>query len=274
MADPAYAMQQTNFAERYEGIVVPPLFQTFAGALLEAGGVAPGTRVLDVACGTGIVARLAHPRVGPSGQVTGLDLSAQMLGVARRCDAGIEWVEGDAQKLPFEPARFDAVLCQQGLQFFPDRAAAVGEMRRVLAPGGRVAVATWKALTEVPLFLALHRVAEQHLGPMDDPRHGLGDARALEALLNQAGFVQVRVETVERAVRFPDGVAYARMNAQALVGMNPNSSTLPEAERFALVGKIVEASAPVLAAYADGPPAIASRVSTHLATGRITQHSA
>lgn len=266
MADPAYAMQQANFAEQYERVVVPPLFRPFAGELLERAAVAPGARVLDVACGTGIVARLARERVGATGQVTGLDYSAQMLATARGCESTIEWIEGDAQALPFDPARFDIVLCQQGLQFFPDRAAAVREMRRVLAPGGRVVVATWNALPEIPFFLALHRVAEQHLGPMDDPRHGLGDARALEALLTGAGFAPVRVETVTRTLHFADAAAYARMNAQALVGMNRRARALAEAERFALVGAIVEASAPVLAAYGEGAAGVAAQVSTHIAT--------
>jgi len=109
--------------------------------------------VLDVACGTGIVARQAAPLVGADGQVVALDMNPAMLAVARALPAPsgatIHWREGDAMDLPFEDGAFDVVLCQHGLQFVPDRARAVREMRRVLAPGGRALVIVLEAVVKV-----------------------------------------------------------------------------------------------------------------------------
>jgi ubiquinone/menaquinone biosynthesis C-methylase UbiE len=97
--------------------------------------------VLDVACGTGVVAREAARRVGPAGAVAGLDRNEGMLAVARRMAPGIAWRHGLAEALPFPDGAFDAVICQFGLMFFEDRGKALGEMWRALRPGGRLAVA-------------------------------------------------------------------------------------------------------------------------------------
>src|SRR5712664_1454339 len=109
--------------EIYERHMVPAIFGPWAVDLVKLAALIPGERVLDVACGTGIVARLAAERVGPMGRVIGLDLNAGMLTVARSASAGtenIEWREGNATALPFADKTFELVLCQQGLQFFPD----------------------------------------------------------------------------------------------------------------------------------------------------------
>src|SRR5262245_11922824 len=115
-----------NAADRYEEILVPTVFGPWATDLLELADLQPGERVLDVACGTGIVARLAAREVGTTGEVTGLDLNAGMLQVARSLlapsGASVTWVEGSALAMPLLDASFDVVLCQQGFQFFPDRA--------------------------------------------------------------------------------------------------------------------------------------------------------
>jgi SAM-dependent methyltransferase len=128
-----------NGAEAYERYLVPAVMARFADELVES--VGPGDRVLDVACGTGIVARHAAAR---GATVVGVDLNAQMLAVARAADPAIEWIEADAAALPLANAAFDVVLCQQGLQFMPDPAAAIVEMRRVLAPDGRLTVSVWR----------------------------------------------------------------------------------------------------------------------------------
>lgn len=268
MTLPKYAMNQSNFAEMYEGRLVGSLFRPFAEVIVERLKIAPGERVLDLACGTGIVARLAKQRLGDTGRVVGVDLSAQMLEVGRSIAPGIEWREGNAAALPFAAGeQFDAVLCHQGLQFFPDQAAALREMRRVLAPGGRLAVATWCALEDTPFFLALHRVAERHLGAMPDPRYGFGDAAALQKLLAAAGLQNVNVETVSRTVRFADGMVYVQMNAMALVGMSKQFATTTPEQRARLIADIVQDSAEVLLPYADGA-GIAFALGTNLATAR------
>src|SRR5262245_2757037 len=124
--------------ENYERYLVPTIFGPWALDLVEL--ARPGERVLDIACGTGIVARTAARRVGSGGKVVGVDVSAPMLDAARAAAAGeglsIEWREGNAMTLPFSDTEFDLVLCQQGFQFFPDRSASLREMHRVLRPGG------------------------------------------------------------------------------------------------------------------------------------------
>ena len=117
-------------AEVYEERFVPALFGQWAPLLVEEAGVDRGDRVLDVACGTGIVARTAADRVGPTGSVVGVDLNEAMLIVARRVRPDLEWRQDDAAELPFEDGSFDVALCQMALMFFPDRAQAIGHSTR------------------------------------------------------------------------------------------------------------------------------------------------
>src|SRR6266545_3885805 len=130
-------------AERYERVLAPAIFAPFAEDLVELAQLQDGERVLDVASGTGVVARHAAQKVRTTGRVTGLDLNQGMVEVARSLPpvpgaAPIIWIEGSALAMHLPDAVFDVVLCQQGVQFFPDRPAALREMRRVLVPGGRV----------------------------------------------------------------------------------------------------------------------------------------
>jgi len=137
-------------AERYERCAARYILGPWAPLLVDAARVAAGERVLDVACGTGVVARIAAERAGPAGRVVGVDLNPGMIRVARSLPspvgAAIEWLERSALDLGLDDASFDVVLCQQGLQFFPDKALALREMRRVLGDGGRLALSVWKGV--------------------------------------------------------------------------------------------------------------------------------
>jgi SAM-dependent methyltransferase len=141
---------------------------------------------------------------------------------------------------------FSMLTCHQGLQSFPDRAAAVGEMRRVLAPGGRVAIATWRSLQDIPVALELNDVAERHVGPIVDSRHSFGNAEALRALLVDGGFREVSVETFSHDVTFADGALFARLNAMAVIGMSEKGKALNEAVRGELAGQIAVDSQAVI----------------------------
>lgn len=243
---------QFSFPEMYERALVGPLFRPFAEALLDVLELRAGERVLDVACGTGIAARLAKERVGDEGRVVGVDMNAGMLGVARSAAPEIDWREGNATALPIDAEeRFDVVVCHQGFQFFPDRAAAAREMRRALAAGGRLGIGTWRPDEEVPVGEQLRRVAERHVGSIADRRHSLGDPSPVETALRDAGFRDIRSTIVMRTVRFEDGLVFVRMNAMALVGMSANAGEMAEAERQRLVDVIVRESADVLARYSD-----------------------
>lgn len=243
---------QQSFPEIYEQALVQPLFRPFAERLVDEIRPAPGERVLDVACGTGIVARLARERLGRNGAVVGVDVNAGMLAVARRVAADIEWREGDATALPVgEGEQFDVVTCHQGLQFFADRLAALRHMRRAMKPGGRLAIGTWRPEDEVPFGRALREVAERRVGPIMDRRHSLGDSAAVAGLLTDAGFGAVRCDVVSHPVRFADGNVFVRLNAMALVGMSAAGKDMDEAERSRAIEAIVQDSAPVLRDHTD-----------------------
>ena len=259
---------QLSFPELYEQALVGPLFRPWADNVLGEVALAPGDRLLDVACGTGIVARLAKERLGDDGVIVGVDLSPAMLAVARRVGAGIEWREGDAAALPLRDGeRFDVVVCQQGMQFFSDREAAARQMRRALAERGRLAVSTWRPDEEVPVFHELRHVAERHVGPISDRRHSLGEAGPLEALFRDAGFADVRSRTLSRTIRFQDGAVFIRMNAMALVGMSGGSKEMGDDARTRAVMAIVRDSAGVLDANTD-ESGFAFQLSTNLVTAR------
>ena len=264
MALPAYAMGRASFPELYESILVGPLFRPWVEDLLQRANLRPGGRVLDLACGTGIVARLAKARVGAAGRVAGLDAAAPMLEVARKMAPEVEWREGDAASLPFGAGEFDAVVCQQGFQFFRDKAAAAREIRRVLAPRGRAVIATWRSLEESPCFREAHRAAEPRVGRFVDERFGLDEA-ALQSLLGDAGLHDIRMEKRVRTLTLPDADAFLRMNAMAIVGMSGAGKRLDDAAREQLVSAIAEESAAACAPYASGGR-LSFEVATNVAT--------
>jgi len=265
---PSYAMKQASFPEMYERHLVGRLFQPWAEMTVEEIKLSSGDRVLDIACGTGIVARVAKERLGDHACVVGVDLSPDMLAVARAVAPGIDWREGSAGALPLrEEERFDAVVCQQGLQFFPDKPAAAAQMRRALVHGGKLAVATWRSDEEVPFFRELRRVAERHLGSIADQRHSFGEPVLLEALLRDTGFHEVRSKIVSRTIRFEDGASFVRMNSMALVGMSAAAKAMHDEERKCVLETIVRESEPVLQSYSD-TSGLAFQLSTNLATAR------
>jgi ubiquinone/menaquinone biosynthesis C-methylase UbiE len=237
----------TPFTEIYERALVGPLFRPFAEQLVSRAGVRAGDSVLDVACGTGIVARVARERLGPEARVAGVDVSPAMLGVARAVDPTIDWRQGDAAALPVrEDEQFAVVTCHQGMQFMPDKGAVAREMRRVLAPGGRVAIAAWSGLDDLPEMTALNAMVERHVGPIVDSRHSFGDPDAFRRLLIDAGFSDVKVGTLSHDVQFADGTLFARLNAMAAIGMSAAGKAMSEAERKDLADRIAAESADVV----------------------------
>jgi SAM-dependent methyltransferase len=201
-------------AQVYERYLVPAIFAPCARVLLEAVEPRPGERALDVACGSGVVARQVAALVGAGGRVIGVDLRPGMIEVARSlpapAGASIAWHEGDALALDLPDGSFDLVTCQQGLQFFADRVAALREMRRVLVPGGRVGVAVWLGLDRLDLFRALAEGEVRHLASLGVTYEDaaapftLGDPEEVRALLSAAGFADVSVEERSFEARFSE----------------------------------------------------------------------
>ena len=203
MASMDWGIQSDSAPATYEEFLVPAMFAPFAKRLVEHGCVRPGSRVLDVACGTGVVSRAAAILAGTGGSVAGVDLGEPMLAIARSHPAEenaapIDYAQADAAVLPFDADDFDVALCQQSLQFFPERAAALAEMRRVLKPGGRVAVMTWKDIR--PPFSEIADALERHVSTeAAQIPNALGDGATLAQLMSDAGFREVAVidETIE-----------------------------------------------------------------------------
>lgn len=245
----------TDPAEIYDSWFVPVLFAPVAEQMVAGTALLPRARVLDVACGTGIVARTVAARLHGQGAVSGLDLNPAMLRVAHHASdaAGltIEWVQGDAQALPFPDASFDLVFCQQGIQFFPDRALAVAEMHRVLAPGGEVAVACWRGLARNPFFAHFAQVVQEQVGSdalalpfaLDDPLE-------LAGWLQQAGFQDVSVEPIAFTAVYTDPERFVEMQMtasaagiRALQGMSHDELvSVIEAIRADMAGPVGDAT--------------------------------
>lgn len=239
-------------AARYEQDLVPALFEPWAGVLVDLAGVRPGDRVLDLACGTGVVARAAARRVMPDGHVCGLDVNENMLAIARRAGADIEWLQTDAGRTDLPDASFDAAFCHQGLQFFPDRLAALRELHRVLAPGGPAVVATWCAADDgdagyAPIAEALERHRPDDPGPIGfiAAIFGLSDGTEVARLAEAAGFDDVCVERRTGTVRFPSAEAWV----EAFLGAAP----VPSVSSFAPATRaaIIADAASALQAYVD-----------------------
>lgn len=194
-----------NPAENYQRFFVPQIGAPVAADLLTAARLQPGERVLDVACGTGVVARLAAERVGPSGAVSGLDVHPGMLAEARketREGAGIRWYEASAESMPLADESFEVVLCQMGLQFVTDKPAALREMHRVLAPGGRALI---NAPGPIPApFEVLTQALAREIGPkaagFARTVFSLHDAGELEGLLRDAGFSRAEARSSPKAL--------------------------------------------------------------------------
>lgn len=227
--------------ELYERYLVPAITAKWAADLVERAGLRPEERVLDVACGTGIVARLASLRTG-DGRVTGLDLNQGTLAVARTASGkAIGFIEGSALDLPFAGGAFDVVLCQLGLQFFPDRAKALSEMRRVLLAGGRLAVSVYSPIENTPgahaFVEALDRVLGSEASRIKRGEHSFAAAGELQELLHNAELENVRVDTVVQRIAFPSVLDYVRFQLLA----TPMAALLgnhPESERQVVIDKI------------------------------------
>jgi SAM-dependent methyltransferase len=209
-------------AEMYEARFVPAIFAEWAPLLVDAARIGPGQSVLDVACGTGIVARTVADRQGGNGSVTGLDLNEGMLAVAERLRPDLDWRAGDVADLPFPDRTFDAVLCQMALMFFPDRSAAVQEMARVTRPGGVVAVVVPASIDAQPAYGPFVDLAVRVAGPAAASLLGTywacGDLAELLGLLASAGLEVIDARTYLGTASFgsPEDLAVTEVEGSPL----------------------------------------------------------
>jgi ubiquinone/menaquinone biosynthesis C-methylase UbiE len=263
--------QRPNPAETYEQYLGPAIADPWTRVLLEYAVPQPGERALDVACGTGSVARHVAPMVGTHGKVVALDVNSDMLAVARAlppvAGATIEWLEGNAISLDLPDDAFDLVLCQQGLQFFSHRAAAVREMWRVLTNSGRVAISVWQALHRHPVYEALFEATARHLGATIatvDVSFSLWNADELRTLLDGAGFQHIEIAPQSLDIHLPAPERFVQLTVLGAATSIPAFAHLDAAARSALVEAVTAQTQAVAQRYRAGDRLTFS-MSTHIA---------
>ena len=248
MTSATYRNYSGTAAELYQSFFVPSIATPVSGELVRTAALQPGNRVLDVACGTGVITRAAAEQVGPTGSVTGIDVAPDMLAVAKTVPAGgapITWQEGDAASLPVPDELYDVALCQMGLMFIEDRAGAVRELHRVLTPGGRVVINTPGRIH--PLFETMEQAITDNLDP------GLGvfvravfsmhDPSVLANLLQEAGFSDVASKEYTATFDLP-GPAEFLWDYINLTPMGTLVADAPHEAQAAMERQFVEAATP------------------------------
>lgn len=265
MSEPTL-QSQIDAANAYEALFIPALFGQWAPKVADAAQIRPGQRALDVACGTGILARELASRMGSTGRVAGIDPSPGMVAVAKHLAPAIEWREGVAESLPFPDQSFNAVVSQFGLMFFTDRRQALREMLRVLAPGGHLAVAVWDSLDNIPAFARLVALLEQTAGrrAADALRapFTLGNRQELAELFSEAGEPTAEITAHQGTARFP---SIRTMVEAELRGWLPMMGIILTEDQ---IGGILQEAEQALSSYAATDGRVTFDLSAHLVTAK------
>lgn len=243
----------TAAAEAYEQHLVPRLFGPWAEQVVDLAAPKPGEAILDVACGTGIGARLAAIEADPGGRVVGTDSGAGMIEVARRLSkaAGlsIEWQVVAAENLPFPDGAFDLCLCLQGPNFLSDPAAGLAQIHRILKPAGRLAASMWCAMEHNKGHFAIARALDRRgVAPATRP-FSMGDPALAEKLIAEAGFRGIELQTRERRVAFPSAEAFISGVAAGAPATRHAIARLPDDKRDEFVADVTDILKPYAADY-------------------------
>jgi len=262
-----------SIEEAYDALLVPRIFEPWAKILLDRVTLESNMQLLDVATGSGPVAREAAKRLGRQGKVVATDFSAAMLDIAKAKPqepnaAPIDYLFSTAAPLHVENSLFDIVTCQQSLQFFPNKVTALREMKRALKPAGQLTIAVWTEIADNTWFAAIHKVLSALLGPraatvINAPFQWPQRTDLEEALIG-AGFSDIKIERLEGPLIFEGGIDQA-MQALDAMPTAPLIANLPgdwrnrfeetlrrEAEAFVQDSKLVAKS------------------TAHIATARVT----
>ena len=251
----------TTAARAYEKYMVPSLFGPWVEDVIALAQLRPPERVLDVACGTGTATHIAAKHVAPKGSVAGLDVDPGMIEVARTKPlsaegVGVTWHCENALKMPFQDGTFDAVLCLQGLQFFPDKVAGLREMRRVLTAAGRLAASVWRAIEHCKGHDALATVLERHGVDAQAARRpfSLGDAEELADSARKAGFRDAKVQAVTKLMRFASPEDFVQNLAAGAPSTRHALAKVPDTQRQQLIAEVSAELQPYVDAHGVGIP--------------------
>lgn len=253
--------------ETYERDFVPALFAHWADRVVARAGIQAGMSLVDIACGTGIVARRAAAQLGPGASVVGIDGEPAMVEHARKIAPAIDWRVGDAHELPFAAASFDRVTCGFGLMFFGDRVRALAEMRRVARPGGVVSVSVWDDLERNICFATLAELLDREVGVaagdlLRSP-FSLGSTVELDRLFQAAGFQAVQLATEAGVARFPSIRHWVETEIHGWVGLCVDvEATATE--------RIVAAAERELASFVEDGGSFEVPVRAHLVTAFLS----
>lgn len=191
----------------YESLFVPALFAPWTKHLVRGARVEKGAHVLDIACGTGVLARDAISRTGPGGRVVGVDPAPGMIATAKEIEPRIDWMLCGAEALELDDESFDSVVSQFGMMFFQDRRKSTDEMFRVLKPGGSLAIAVWNSVENNPAYADIIAVLEEQVGAAAAEAlrlpYSMADPDLVTAVLAESGFDDINVETIVESARFP-----------------------------------------------------------------------
>lgn len=250
----------------YERLFVPALFEVWTGHVVDAAAIRSGNTVLDVACGTGVLARAVAARVAPGGSVTGVDVAPGMLAVAARLEPTTDWKLGAAESLGLGDGAFDRVVSQFGVMFFDDLDLALSEMLRVLRPRGSVAIAAWRSVEHNPAYADLSSVLEEQVGTdaADALRapFSLGDADSIADAMTRIGFSDVRCDAAIERACFPS----ARHMVEAeLRGWLPLFDINLEED---VIGAVLAAADLALEHYVDASGQAVFPTSAHIISAR------
>lgn len=252
----------------YDTHIVDVFLRDYSRRLVEIAAIKPGDRVLDVACGTGVVTQLVANKIGSAGQVVGFDLNAGMLARAkdsRETAVAIEWRLGNATDMPFGDATFDCVICQHGLQFIPNKAAAVSEMHRVLADRGRIVISVWRSIEHCPWQAAIADALDRNMGHEQATQirsaFNFGDADQLKQVIVTAGFRDVEVRIERETIRHASVAEYV----PGYISATPVAAAVAGLDREAQE-KIITDVRDALAAYRVGD-GLAAPIEAHVAIG-------
>lgn len=262
------SQSSTNPAQVYEDYMVRHQFRPWATELLERAQPQPDERVLDLACGTGIVARMIAQQLNGRVHVVGLDLNPAMVEVARSVateeGVTIEWHVGSADTLPFPDASFDLVVIQQGLQFFPDTARALQEVARVLVPVGRIVSSTWTGIENHPFFLAFADAVERHLGTRAmHTLFSLGNREQLHGLFAGAGCDPIEIERVGRTLHYSSPELFLNLRVASTSASVPALQAMDATQRVALIEAVRADMATPLEKYVEGDEVV-MRMEAHI----------